>query len=108
MEMDGFRGQLITADYADYDTARAVWNGAVDRRPRLIARCSGTADVAAAPAPATTWFRVRSALFFSSSTAVDACTVARSETFAAWRVIASCCSVGTSPMGRAAGSSCGR
>ena len=48
MEIDGFRGQLITADHTDYDTARAVWNGAVDRRPRLIARCSGTADVAAA------------------------------------------------------------
>jgi FAD/FMN-containing dehydrogenase len=48
MEIDGFRGQLITADNADYDTARAVWNGAVDRRPRLVARCSGTADAAAA------------------------------------------------------------
>src|SRR5262245_37168184 len=48
MDIDGFRGQLITADDADYDTARAVWNGAVDRRPRLIARCSGTADVVAA------------------------------------------------------------
>ena len=39
---------MISADHADYDTARAVWNGAVDRRPKLIARCSGTADVAAA------------------------------------------------------------
>lgn len=48
MEIDGFRGRLITADHADYDTARAVWNGAVDRRPRLIARCGGTADAAAA------------------------------------------------------------
>ena len=48
MEIDGFRGRLITADHADYDTARAVWNGTVDRRPRLIARCSGTADAAAA------------------------------------------------------------
>ncbi|MFE1560891.1 FAD-binding oxidoreductase [Streptomyces sp. NPDC058734] len=48
MEFNGFRGRLITADHADYDTARAVWNGAVDRRPRLIARCGGTADVAAA------------------------------------------------------------
>src|SRR5262245_38886384 len=48
MEIGGFRGQLITADHPDYDTARAVWNGAVDRRPRLIARCRGTADVAAA------------------------------------------------------------
>ncbi|WP_411151797.1 FAD-binding oxidoreductase [Streptomyces sp. A30] len=48
MKIDGFRGRLITHDDADYDTARAVWNGAVDRRPRLIARCGGTADVAAA------------------------------------------------------------
>ncbi|WFB11280.1 FAD-binding oxidoreductase [Streptomyces sp. LX-29] len=48
MEIGGFRGRLITADHPDYDTARAVWNGAVDRRPRLIARCGGTADVAAA------------------------------------------------------------
>jgi FAD/FMN-containing dehydrogenase len=48
MEIDGFRGQLITADHTDYDAARAVWNGAIDRRPRLIARCGGTADVVAA------------------------------------------------------------
>ena len=48
MEINGFRGQLITADDADYDAARAVWNGAIDRRPRLIARCRGTADIAAA------------------------------------------------------------
>ena len=48
MQIDGFRGQLITADHADYDTARAVWNGAIDRRPRVIARCGGTADVVAA------------------------------------------------------------
>ena len=48
MEIDGFRGQLITADHAVYDTARGVWNGAVDRHPRLIARCNWTADVVAA------------------------------------------------------------
>ena len=46
--IDGFRGRLISADHADYDVARAVWNGAIDRRPRLIARCTGTADVIAA------------------------------------------------------------
>jgi FAD/FMN-containing dehydrogenase len=47
MKIDGFRGNLIVPDHADYDTARAVWNGAVDRRPALIARCGGAADAAA-------------------------------------------------------------
>jgi FAD/FMN-containing dehydrogenase len=45
VEIDGFRGRLISANNSDYDTARAVWNGAIDRRPRLIARCIGTTDV---------------------------------------------------------------
>src|SRR6201988_3433997 len=45
---EGFRGRLIRADDIDYDSVRAVWNGAIDRRPRLIARCLGTADVVAA------------------------------------------------------------
>ena len=48
MQIDGFRGALITADHPDYDAARAVWNGSVDRRPRVIARCTGAADAAAA------------------------------------------------------------
>jgi FAD/FMN-containing dehydrogenase len=48
MEIPGFRGELIAAGHAGYDDARAVWNGTVDRRPRLIARCTGAADVAAA------------------------------------------------------------
>jgi FAD/FMN-containing dehydrogenase len=43
-----FRGQAIGPDAEGYDDARAIWNGAIDRRPRLIARCTGTADVAAA------------------------------------------------------------
>jgi FAD/FMN-containing dehydrogenase len=47
-QIEGFRGRLIDAGHADYDIARAVWNGAVDRRPRLIARCLGAADVVAA------------------------------------------------------------
>ncbi len=33
MEINAFRGQLITADHADYDTARAVSNGAVTGAP---------------------------------------------------------------------------
>ena len=43
----GFTGELITPDHDDYDTARAVWNGLVDRHPALNARCAGTADVVA-------------------------------------------------------------
>jgi FAD/FMN-containing dehydrogenase len=48
MQIPGFRGDVIVPDHHDYDDARAVWNAAIDRRPRLITRCSGTADVAAA------------------------------------------------------------
>src|SRR5215475_1198217 len=48
IQIPGFRGDLIAPGRHRYDDARAVWNGTVDRRPRLIARCSGTADVAAA------------------------------------------------------------
>ena len=48
MEIPGFRGDVIVPAHPGYDDARAVWNGTVDRRPRLIARCRGTADVAAA------------------------------------------------------------
>jgi FAD/FMN-containing dehydrogenase len=47
-EIDGFRGRLISSEHRDYDRARAVWNGAIDRHPRCIARCTGTADVIAA------------------------------------------------------------
>jgi len=46
--IDAFRGMVMTADHPDYAAARSVWNGHVDRRPRVIARCRGTADVAAA------------------------------------------------------------
>jgi FAD/FMN-containing dehydrogenase len=48
LEIDGFRGELISAGHADYDIVRAVWNAAIDRRPRLIARCMGPSDVVAA------------------------------------------------------------
>ena len=43
-----FRGQLVHPGDEGYDGARAVWNAAFDRRPGLIARCTGTADVVAA------------------------------------------------------------
>ena len=39
------RGPLLLPAHADYEEARRVWNGNVDRRPALIARCAGVADV---------------------------------------------------------------
>jgi FAD/FMN-containing dehydrogenase len=47
-ELAGFRGELIGPDDPGYDEARAVYNGMIDRRPRLIARCTNAADVIAA------------------------------------------------------------
>jgi FAD/FMN-containing dehydrogenase len=43
-----FRGVLLAPGGDGYDTARAVWNGSIDRRPALIARCTGLRDVVAA------------------------------------------------------------
>ena len=43
-----FRGPVIDPDDGDYDAARAIWNGAIDRRPACVARCTGVADVVAA------------------------------------------------------------
>jgi FAD/FMN-containing dehydrogenase len=40
-----FRGEIITSASASYDTARQIWNGMIDRRPRVILRCSGNEDV---------------------------------------------------------------
>lgn len=43
-----FRGALLRPGEEGYDEARRVWNGSVDRRPALIARCAGADDVAVA------------------------------------------------------------
>jgi FAD/FMN-containing dehydrogenase len=40
-----FRGRLVVAGDDDYDSARRVWNGNIDKRPAVIARCMGVADV---------------------------------------------------------------
>jgi FAD/FMN-containing dehydrogenase len=48
-DIDGFRssiyGELMLSSSAGYETARQVWNGNIDRRPALIVRCTGPADV---------------------------------------------------------------
>ncbi|HEV2334028.1 MAG TPA: FAD-binding oxidoreductase [Stellaceae bacterium] len=44
----GLRGPLLRPGDGGYDAARIVWNGMIDRRPALIARCAGVADVMAA------------------------------------------------------------
>ncbi len=44
----GFRGQLLFPGADAYDQGRKLWNGMFDRRPALIARCAGAADVISA------------------------------------------------------------
>lgn len=43
-----FTGTALTPGDPDYDSARSLWNGAIDRHPAIIARCSTAEDVAAA------------------------------------------------------------
>ncbi len=42
------RGELVLPDHRDYEAARRVWNGMVDRKPLMIARCTSAGDVVAA------------------------------------------------------------
>ena len=39
------RGELLRPGDPGYDDARKVWNGMIDKRPALIARCTGVADI---------------------------------------------------------------
>jgi FAD/FMN-containing dehydrogenase len=45
---DALRGPVITPGDANYDDVRALYNGMIDKRPALIARCADVADVIAA------------------------------------------------------------
>lgn len=42
------QGVLIDPSHVEYDNARRVWNGMIDRRPALIARCQSVDDVVTA------------------------------------------------------------
>src|SRR5215212_7643177 len=41
----GLRGELLRPGEEGYEEARTVWNAMIDKRPALIARCAGAADV---------------------------------------------------------------
>jgi FAD/FMN-containing dehydrogenase len=42
---ESFRGELMLPSDDCYEEARRVWNGAIDKRPAIIARCAGVVDV---------------------------------------------------------------
>jgi FAD binding domain/Berberine and berberine like len=48
MEINGFLGRVLEPDDDDYEDARKIWNGDIQRRPAMIASCTGPADVLAA------------------------------------------------------------
>jgi FAD/FMN-containing dehydrogenase len=41
----GMRGEVLTPDTAGFHPARSLFNGMIDRRPAVIARCAGVSDV---------------------------------------------------------------
>jgi FAD/FMN-containing dehydrogenase len=42
---ESLSGQVITSGDPDYEAARRVWNGAIDKRPAIVAQCAGVGDV---------------------------------------------------------------
>jgi FAD/FMN-containing dehydrogenase len=39
------RGKVLTQESENYNEARTIWNAMIDKRPALIVRCAGAADV---------------------------------------------------------------
>lgn len=46
--MPGFTGDVVSPESAEYDSARQVFNGLIDKRPRVVLRCRSRADIVAA------------------------------------------------------------
>ncbi len=44
-DVPGFAGTIMHPDHAEYDAARRVYNGMIDRRPAVIVRCANADDV---------------------------------------------------------------
>jgi FAD/FMN-containing dehydrogenase len=42
---EAFEGEIVLPGSAGYEAARIVWNGMIDRRPAIVARCDGVDDV---------------------------------------------------------------
>src|SRR5260370_3901107 len=42
---DLLTGDVFAPSDADYDSARSIWNGAIDRKPSVVARCANAEDV---------------------------------------------------------------
>ena len=43
-----FKGRALRPGDSEYDSSRALWNGAIDRKPAIVARCSTAEEVAEA------------------------------------------------------------
>jgi FAD/FMN-containing dehydrogenase len=50
-----FDGQILTPGTRGYDSARSVWNGMIDHRPKLIVCCASAGDVVTAVRTAREW-----------------------------------------------------
>lgn len=42
---DRIRGEVVRPDHPDYDDARSVWNGSIDRYPTAVVRCADIEDI---------------------------------------------------------------
>jgi hypothetical protein len=71
----GLRGQLLMPGAAGYEDARKIFNGMFDRRPALIARCLGAADVSRAVKS-----RAHTSCWWRCAAAATACRASRSAT----------------------------